>query len=68
MNRIKSYSEQIRDLDAKVKATSEKEKRLTYVLAFGEQYDSPERKQQPLPLDLAYKVALYSLSRKENEK
>ena len=65
MNRIKSYSEQIRDLDAKVKATSEKEKRATYVRVFCEEYDSPNRKQPPLPLDLAYKVALHSLAKKE---
>lgn len=65
MNTIKSYNEQIRDLDAKVKATSEKEKRATYVRAFGEEYDAPDRGQHPLPLDLAYKVALHSLAKKE---
>ena len=46
---------------------SEKEKRATYVLAFGQEYDDESRRQHPLPLDIAYQVALYSLERKKNE-
>jgi hypothetical protein len=63
----KSYTEKLSDIDKKVKNTSEKEKRATYVQVFGEEYDSPKRKQTPLPLDLAYKVALNSLKNKEKE-
>jgi hypothetical protein len=61
----KSYTEKLSDIDKKVKNTSEKEKRATYVQVFGEEYDSPKRNQTPLPLDLAYKVALNSLKNKE---
>jgi len=43
---------------------SEKEKRATYVLAFGQEYDAENRRQHPLPLDLAYQVALNALERK----
>jgi len=58
---MNSYS---REFDEFVKTLSEKEKRSKYVEAFGEEFDCPKRKQHPLPLDLAYKVAHYSLSRK----
>lgn len=38
--------------------------RQTYKLAFGKEYDSPERKQQPLPIKLAYEVALRRINKK----
>lgn len=46
---------------------SDEEKRATYVLAFGKEYDDESRRQHPLPLDIAYQVALHSLERKKNE-
>ena len=46
---------------------SEKQKRATYVLAFGQEYDAENRRQSPLPLDIAYQLALHSLERKKNE-
>ena len=33
----------------------------TYKKAFGKEYNDPDRKQPPLPLDIAYKVALNRL-------
>ncbi len=42
---------------------TEAEMRATYVLAFGKEYDSPDRKQLPLPLDIAYLVAVNKLNR-----
>jgi hypothetical protein len=42
---------------------SEKDMREVYFQAFGKQYDSDDRKQAPLPLDIAYLVALNKLKR-----
>ena len=42
---------------------SEQQMRETYVKAYGQEYDSPNRKQTPLPLELAYKVALRKLNK-----
>jgi hypothetical protein len=42
---------------------SEKDMREIYFQAFGKQYDSEDRKQAPLPLDIAYLVALNKLKR-----
>ena len=50
------------------KKVSEKEMRATYVKVFGKEFDDPSRKQHPLPLELAYKVALNSLSKKQYAK
>tara|TARA_Y100001973_G_scaffold100082_1_gene160444 strand:- start:3182 stop:4681 length:1500 start_codon:yes stop_codon:yes gene_type:complete len=44
---------------------SDKQKRKIYKKAFGKEYDDPKRKQTPLPLDIAYKVALNKLKKKE---
>jgi hypothetical protein len=49
------------------KNISEKEKRATYVLAFGQEYDAENRGRHPLPLDIAYQVALHSLERKRKK-
>ena len=42
---------------------TEKEMRAVYVEAFGKEFDSPERKQPALPLEVAYKIALDKLGR-----
>jgi hypothetical protein len=42
---------------------SEKDMREVYFQAFGKQYDSADRKQAPLPLNIAYLVALNKLKR-----
>jgi hypothetical protein len=40
---------------------SEQEKRDIYFSAFGKQFDSPERKIPPLPIDIAVRVAVRQL-------
>ena len=42
---------------------TEKIMRATYKKAFGQEFDAPERKQLPLPIEIAYKVALQKLSK-----
>ena len=42
---------------------SNKVKRETYKKAFGKEYDDKKRKQAPLPLNIAYKVALNKLTK-----
>ena len=44
---------------------SDAQKRKIYKKAFGKEYDDPKRRQSPLPLDIAYKVALNRLKKKE---
>ena len=51
-----------------VNEVSDKQKRKIYKKAFGKEYDDPKRKQAPLPLDIAYKVALNRLKKKEGVK
>jgi len=53
-----------KEFDEFVKNLSEQEKRAKYVEAFNQEFDDPSRKQNPLPLDIAYKVAYYSLQNK----
>jgi len=48
-----------------VNEVSDKQKRKIYKKAFGKEYDDSKRKQTPLPLDIAYKVALNKLKKKE---
>lgn len=43
---------------------TEKQMRATYKLAFGQEFDDPKRKQHPLPIDMAYEVALLHISKK----
>lgn len=45
---------------------TETEKRNVYLLAFGKEYDSKDRKQMPLPLDIACIVAMRKLEKDEN--
>ena len=47
-------------MDSKV---SEKDMREVYFQAFGKEYDSADRKQAPLPLEIAYIIALKKLKR-----
>jgi hypothetical protein len=47
-------------MDSKV---SEKDMREVYFQAFGKEYDSADRKQAPLPLEIAYLMALNKLKR-----
>ncbi len=47
-------------MDSKV---SEKDMREVYFQAFGKEYDSADRKQAPLPIEIAYLVALQKLER-----
>jgi len=42
---------------------SEKNKRETYKKVFGREFDCPSRKIPPLPLDLAYKIALREIAK-----
>ena len=42
---------------------SNKQKREIYKKAFGKEYDNKNRKQSPLPLDIAYKVAINKLKK-----
>jgi len=67
--KAKSLWQRIKDRFSKkegVSEVSDKQKRKVYKKAFGKEYDDPKRKQAPLPLDLAYQVALNKLKRKEN--
>ena len=41
-----------------------KQKKEVYKIAFGKEYDDPSRKQLPLPLDIAYEVAINRLKKK----
>lgn len=67
----KTYSQKQEELKENLKNISEKEKRETFKKAFGYEYDGEfnangqKVRQHPLPLDIAYKVALYTLERRE---
>lgn len=45
------------------KQPSEKTMRKVYFRVFGKEFDSPERKQSPLPIELAYQVAITARKR-----
>ena len=45
---------------------TDEEKKQTYIRAYGKPYDSPDRKQAPLPLDIAYMVAVKVLEERES--
>jgi hypothetical protein len=51
---------------SRMRDISNKVKRETYKKAFGKEYDDKKRKQAPLPLDIAYKVALNKLTKGDN--
>jgi len=42
---------------------SDKEKKQIYKIAFGKDYNDKNRKQAPLPLEIAYKVAIHRLKK-----
>ena len=50
-----------------MKKVSDKQKRKIYKKAFGEEYNNKNRKQTPLPLDIAYQVALNKLKKEMNK-
>jgi hypothetical protein len=54
------HIKKIEKMDSKV---SEKDMREVYFQAFGKEYDSADRKQAPLPIEIAYLVALQKLER-----
>ena len=43
---------------------TEKQKRAAYKLVFGKEFDSPDRRQTPLPLDIAYATALHGIKKR----
>jgi hypothetical protein len=47
---------------------TDEEKRKTYKQVFGREFDDKSRKQSPLPLDIAYNVALHVMVVCENKK
>ena len=47
-----------------MKIVSDEQKRKIYKKAFGKEYNDKNRKQSPLPLDIAYQVALHKLKKK----
>jgi hypothetical protein len=47
-----------------IKKPTSAEMRATYKKVFGKEFDSPERKAAPLPLSLAYQVAVFSIKNK----
>tara|TARA_R110000772_G_scaffold8085_3_gene26892 strand:+ start:203 stop:352 length:150 start_codon:yes stop_codon:yes gene_type:complete len=44
---------------------TDKQKKEVYKIAFGKEYDDPSRKQLPLPLDIAYAVAINRLKKEQ---
>ena len=44
-----------------IKKPTEAQMRATYKKAFGKEFDSPDRKSAPLPLTLAFQVAVFSI-------
>jgi hypothetical protein len=41
----------------------EQQMRAVYKIAYGREFDDKDRKQLPLPLDIAYKVAIHRLNK-----
>jgi hypothetical protein len=44
---------------------TDQEKKDVYKTAFGKEYDDPSRKQHPLPLSIAYEVAVHKLKKEK---
>jgi hypothetical protein len=42
-------------------------KRAVYKKVFGQEYDDPKRRQHPLPLDIAFEVALHGIIQEDTE-
>lgn len=53
-------------MNALIERSAEQMMRETYVQAYGKEYDSADRRQSPLPLGLAYSVALQHLEKEGN--
>ena len=53
-------------MKTEIKTYSESEKRMLYKIAFGKEFDDPNRKQLPLPIDLAVKIALHKIQKDLN--
>ena len=66
MNIIIKLNKQERKVN-KMTNIPDEQKRKIYKKAFGKEYDNKNRKQLPLPLDIAFQVANYKL-KKENIK
>jgi len=43
---------------------TDKQKRAAYKLVYGKEFDDLDRKQAPLPLDIAYEVALHQIEKR----
>jgi len=43
---------------------TDKQKRAAYKLVYGKEFDDPDRKQAPLPLDIAYATALHQIEKR----
>lgn len=43
---------------------NEKTMRATYKVVFGREFDDPKRRQHPLPIEIAYAVALHGINKK----
>ena len=50
-------------METEIKTYSESEKRMLYKIAFGKEFDDINRKQPPLPIDLAVKIALHKIEK-----
>ena len=50
-------------MKTEIKTYSESEKRMLYKIAFGKEFDDKNRKQLPLSIDLAVKIALHKIQK-----
>ena len=50
-----------------MKNISDEQKRQMYKKAFGKDYNDKNRRQAPLPLDIAFQVAMYKLKKEMSE-
>ena len=50
-------------MKTEIKTYSESEKRMLYKIAFGKEFDDKNRKQLPLPIDLAVQIALHKIQK-----
>ena len=53
-------------MKTEIKTYSESEKRMLYKIAFGKEFDDKNRKQLPLSIDLAVKIALHKIEKDLN--
>ena len=50
-------------METEIKTYSESEKRMLYKIAFGKEFDDPNRKMSALPIDFAVKIALNKIQK-----